>query len=276
MAKNKKKQHSITTQITLTIVGLVAGTVLLCWLLNVTLLEGYYTRYKQEVLENGFQQINAASEQGILNTSDYDIDFEKICSNGNLTILIITSDGTVVRSSTNGVENLRMQFMEIIMASVQNDDMHLNMKVLKATDNYVMGEKEDTRLESDYLILWGTLADGNLLLARTPLESIKESAQVSNRLLMDVGVVAVIVSGIIIFFVTRRITNPILQLTDISKKMAEFDFDAKYEVKGDNEIEQLGEHMNQLSEILERTISELKSANNELKIDIERRNRLTR
>jgi len=33
-------------------------------------LEGYYTRYKQEVLENGFQQINAASEQGILNTSD--------------------------------------------------------------------------------------------------------------------------------------------------------------------------------------------------------------
>ena len=27
MAKNKKKQHSITTQITLTIVGLVAGTV---------------------------------------------------------------------------------------------------------------------------------------------------------------------------------------------------------------------------------------------------------
>lgn len=78
------------------------------------------------------------------------------------------------------------------------------------------------------------------------------------------------------FFVTRRITNPILRLTDISKKMAEFDFDAKYEVKGDNEIEQLGEHMNQLSEILERTISELKSANNELKIDIERRNRLTR
>ena len=56
--------------------------------------------------------------------------------------------------------------------------------------------------------------------------------------------------------------------------MAEFDFDAKYEVKGDNEIEQLGEHMNQLSEILERTISELKSANNELKIDIEKKEQI--
>ena len=230
MAKNKKKQHSITTQITLTIVGLVAGTVLLCWLLNVTLLEGYYTRYKQEVLENGFQQINAASEQGILNTSDYDIDFEKICSNGNLTILIITSDGTVVRSSTNGVENLRMQFMEIIMASVQNDDMHLNMKVLKANDNYVMGEKEDTRLESDYLILWGTLADGNLLLARTPLESIKESAQVSNRLLMDVGVVAVIVSGIIIFFVIDFLTKDII-VSCVALNINSFLFVFLYDIK---------------------------------------------
>ena len=41
----------------------------------------------------------------------------------------------------SNVSVLLMQFMEIIMASVQNDDMHLNMKVLKATDNYVMGEK---------------------------------------------------------------------------------------------------------------------------------------
>lgn len=36
----------------------------------------------------------------------------------------------------------------------------------------------------------------------------------------------------------------------------------------------MGEHMNQLSEILERTISELKSANNELKIDIEKKEQI--
>ena len=75
----------------------------------------------------------------------------------------------------------------------------------------------------------------------------------------------------IIYAVTRKITNPILQLADISNRMTNLDFDAKFPSKGKNEIDMLGEHMNQLSETLERTISELKSANNELKIDIEKK-----
>ena len=49
------------------------------------------------------------------------------------------------------------------------------------------------------------------------------------------------------------------------------EFDVKFQSKGKNEIDLLGEHMNQMSETLEKTISELKSANNELKIDIEKK-----
>ena len=57
--------------------------------------------------------------------------------------------------------------------------------------------------------------------------------------------------------------------------MTELDFDAKYVSKGHrkNEIDELGEHFNRLSCALESTISELKSANNELKQDIEKKNR---
>lgn len=269
----RRKQHSITTQITCTIAGLVAGTVILCWLLNVTLLEGYYTKHKQNAMINGFDQIYAASEEGTLNSDQFDIAFEKICSNGNITIMIIQSDGTVVRSSTNDIETLQLQFMEIIRSSVEND-MQVKMKLVEANDNYILGEKTDSRLDSDYLFLWGTLADGNLILARTPLESIKESAELSNHLLMYVGALAVIASVAVIYMVTRGITKPIVRLTEISKKMSELDFNAKYKVKGNNEIEQLGEHMNQLSNTLELTISELKSANNELKKDIEKKEQI--
>ena len=74
-------------------------------------------------------------------------------------------------------------------------------------------------------------------------------------------------------FVSKRITTPISELTDISKRMTELDFDAKYVSKGHrkNEIDELGEHFNRLSCALESTISELKSANNELKQDIEKK-----
>ena len=74
----------------------------------------------------------------------------------------------------------------------------------------------DSRLESEYLVLWGTLSDGNLIFMRTALESIRENAWISNRFLGYIGVLAVTLSAIISVFVSRKIANPILELTDIS------------------------------------------------------------
>ena len=54
----------------------------------------------------------------------------------------------------------------------------------------------------------------------------------------------------------------------LSDKMANLDFEAKYTSGGDNEIGELGANFNRMSEKLESTISELKSANNSLQKDI--------
>jgi len=69
--------------------------------------------------------------------------------------------------------------------------------------------------------------------------------------------------------VTKRITKPISELTELSKKMSDLDFEARYESKVGNEIDMLGDNFNRMSTQLENTISELKSANNELQRDIE-------
>jgi signal transduction histidine kinase len=86
---------------------------------------------------------------------------------------------------------------------------------------------------------------------------------------------AVFLSIIIILFVSRRITTPLVELADISRRMTELDFEAKYRPgkkhRHRNEIDVLGNDMNILSQTLEKTISELKSANNQLQIDIEKK-----
>jgi len=76
---------------------------------------------------------------------------------------------------------------------------------------------------------------------------------------------------VIIWLVAGKITKPILRLNDLSEKMVHLDFDAKYEGKSKNEIGLLGENMNKLSNSLENTILELKTANNELQRDIEKK-----
>ena len=69
--------------------------------------------------------------------------------------------------------------------------------------------------------------------------------------------------------VTRKLTRPISELTELSRKMTDLDFEARYKSKAGNEIDVLGDNFNKMSSQLEHTISELKSANNELQKDIE-------
>ncbi|MCI5492954.1 MAG: HAMP domain-containing histidine kinase [Lachnospiraceae bacterium] len=265
----KKHSRSITKQITMIITGLVAGTVFLCWLLNTTIAGWYYTRNKQQTMHKAFESIDTASKDGTLQNSSYDVEFERICANGNMTIMVLEPDFTVVRCSSNAIDNLQVQFQEVVFGIQKN-----KAEIIEHNSRYTLEKETDSRMNAEYLVLWGTLDDGNLVLMRTALESISETVRISNQLLAFIGIFAVIASIIVVYFVTRKITNPIVQLTGISQKMAELDFDAKYQVTGDNEIEQLGMHMNQLSETLEHTISELKSANNELMIDIEKKEQI--
>lgn len=109
---------------------------------------------------------------------------------------------------------------------------------------------------------------------RSPLESIRESVGITNRFLGYIGICVLAVSVVIVWFFSKRITQPILELTDISQRMANLDFDAKYTGKCANEIAVLGANFNKVSEKLEQMISELKSANNELQKDIEKKEKL--
>lgn len=268
--KNSKK-GSLTREMAFTIACLVAGTVLLCWFLNTTFLEKYYVLNKQQSLSGGFQTIDLASQRDELQSSEFDIVFDNLCANGNMTVLIIRSDNTIVRSSVNNNELILREFMNILFGATQEETT-----VLEENDNYVIQRQTDTRLDSEYLVLYGVLSNGNLVLMRTALASIQESAKISNQFLAYVGMLATIISILVIMVVSRGITTPILELTDISKKMTELDFEAKYNRKRRkrNEIDELGEHFNRLSSALEKTISELKSANIELQRDIEQKTKI--
>ena len=262
-----KKKYSITRNIAYTMIGMVTGTVLLCWFLNSTFLESFYTVNKENALLEGFHTIDKAVINDTFESDEFDIAFERICSNGNISILVLSPDAQVLRSSAGNSEKLKNQFYG---ALYESSNKHAS-EVIKTTDNYIIEKQQDSRLEADYLVLWGTLEDGNLVLMRTALASIKESVMIANEFLAYVAVMATVCCAILAIFVSRRITGPILQLTKISKRMAELDFDAKYTSGGSNEIGVLGENFNRMSERLEKTISNLKEANYKLQKDIEQK-----
>lgn len=264
-------KYSIRKQFAGVFCVLIIGTILLCWFINNTFLEKYYLNNKQEVLMNAYQKVNEASNEGNIDSEEFDIEFQKICGKNNIDYILLDAKSRTVKTSTHDYEILSRQLLNSLFA---RDGIATGSTVLETDDNYEIRIITDERTKTEFVEMWGVLDDGNLFLFRSPLESIKESVKLANRFLAYVGVGAVFLSVLIGFWVSRKITEPVMELTEISEKMIRLDFDAKYMGNSKTEIALLGKNINELSYTLEKTISELKSANNELLRDIEKKNKI--
>ena len=220
----RDKKGSLTRELAVILVGLVAGTIMLCWFINTSFLEKYYMLNKQDSLIDGYDVINGASETGELNSSEFDVTFDNLCANGNIAVMIISSNRAIVRSSVNDNQVILMEFMNILFGDDRNQT-----EILQRSDNYVIQKQTDTRLSSEYMVLYGTLSNGNLILMRTAVESIRESAKISNQFLVYVGVLAIAISAIVTVFVSKRITTPISELKNANNELKQ-DIEKKTEI----------------------------------------------
>jgi two component system histidine kinase len=248
----------------------MAGTILLCWFINNTFLERYYINNKKHAMLEAYRVINASSNNGTLASDKFDIQFQNICAKNNINIVILDAEAKTLKTSANNYELLSKQLLSYLF----NQDTTDGRRTILDHKKYQMIALKDDRTQQDFIDLWGVLDNGNLFLLRTPVESIRESVSLANRFLAYIGIGAAILAALIIMIVSRKISEPIKELTQISERMSHLDFDAKYKGKSRTEIALLGQNINQLSETLETTISELKSANNELLRDIEKKNEM--
>lgn len=263
-------KYSIKKQFVGVICLLIMGTILLCWFINNTLLENYYLNNKQNVLMYAYHYINTVSNEGKFNTEEFDIEFQKIIGKYNISFIVLDAETQTLKTSANDYEILSKELLKNIFGSGNGP----NVRLLEKGDSYEISIMLDDWTKTEFIEMWGVLDNGNLFLFRNPLESIKESVKLANRFLAYVGIFAAALSALVALWVSGKIAKPIMELTQISERMLHLDFEAKYSGKSRTEIALLGHNINELSEILEKTISELKSANNELQRDIERKNKV--
>ena len=267
----KKQKTSLTWQLILTMVVIVAGTVAMCWFFNTTFLEKYYIFHKEKELKSSFDQVRLICEKQGDSSDDAYVQFEKICANGNINMLIADQDRNLIWSSYSSAQRFQMQMEDWLYGSDRS-----RVQVLSSGKDYTLLRQTDERLQSEYLVLLGTLKNGNNLYMRAAVESIRESASITNQFFVMVSTGAIILSVILIIVLSKGISHPIHALSDIARRMTQLDFDAKYiPVRHvSREIDELGNSMNELSETLEETISELKTANVSLQQDIEKKEQI--
>ena len=259
-------RKSLKTQIAVLFIGLIGFVFLANWCTNNFLLERYYVAKKEAALQRIYDNMNKVEDVDDYLMDDFENTLSEYCTRYNLSAIILTDEFVPL---LYGTENYQKQELQGRLWGYLMGIDKSETEVLKENDNYVIQKTQDFKDKVDYLEIWGAFNTGYYFMIRIPMESIRDSVRTSNEFLGYFIVIGLAVSMILISWMSRKITTPLQELTELSKRMADLDFDAKYTSGGQNEIGQLGEHFNQMSETLERTISELKTANNQLQNDIE-------
>ena len=261
-------KSSIRMQLAVVTMALIAGALMLCWFINNTFLEEYYEMNKREIVQTTFEKINQAANEETLESTEFKEEMMERAFRYNMGMEVIDRNSEILFvASFNGTE-LRERLFRYIMriplggSREQTPEPNTVFNVL------------DIRNNTEYIEMYGQLDDGSWCIVSTTMESIRDSVLLSNRFLTYIGVISVVLACIISWVVSKRFTKPILELADISEKMTRLDFEAKYQGKENNEIGLLGSNINKLSETLEKNISELKTANNELQKDIEKKEQI--
>nr|WP_294493179.1 HAMP domain-containing sensor histidine kinase [uncultured Mediterraneibacter sp.] len=265
-------KYSIRRQITAIFIALfvfVLGAVLV---INNGFLGTYYLSHKTQDLIRTYDEIDETLQEGnltdisvmkgiLIRTERANIDLVVVDSGGNAQLTTLSQD------DPRFVQMLSEPFGQDINA---NDILEQNdsFTVYRASIQGAGGGNVE------YLKMWGNFSDGSWFVMQSPLASIRESASLANRFLIYLGMVGLVIGAGLVWFLSRRITQPLMELARLSQEMANLNFDAKYTRGGPDEIGVLGSNFNRMSEQLEKTISELKGANNQLQKDIEQKEKL--
>ncbi len=264
--KNTFKSVRMKLFLTLSLVILIIIVFLI--LVNNFVFGQFYIYSKTKALKSVYETINEYYSYS--SQEEIEIDLEKMAIQNNFDILIKNDQNVNIYTSNKNFFSTLGQMNE--MTSRFNNNIG---EIVEKNSSFTIKKLKDNKNGISYILLSSTLDNGYLLYIRIPLNSIQESVKISNNFLYLMAGFTILIAAIIVSYVTRKFTDPILELNDIAKKMSKLDFSHKYKVtKVEDEINNLGKSINVMSEKLEKTIKQLRSTNTELEKDIEEKSKL--
>ena len=276
---------SIRSKLFVSITLLLLFFVFVLCILNNLYLEQYYIDKKKNILiQNAKDLINIYTG----NAQDIQDELDRTANITGSSIDIRDKDGKPVYRSSRRLPNEK----NVMNNSRSKPNMQLPTDQTTVSDKlndniageYIEGEytegeytfetRRDVQLRIDFLTLVTKLNNGDILAIRVPLVSISESVGIANRFIIMTGIIIAILGSIWAYLFSRKFTKPILEVNNIARNMAKFDFSEKCKIRRKDEIGQLGQSVNYLSCELDTAITELNIKNKTLEEDIEKERKI--
>ncbi len=266
----KQSRISLRVKYMLIFLGLFGFMLAALWLINRFYLQKYYVNRQLVRME----ETRNMMEKLALDTADEDfqMQLQQKCERNGIAAVLVTGsffggDRSILFSAGSDERGM-WRFFSSELDSIQKTAA----EIYKREDQYIIAKTKDPMTQTDKITCIGFVEKGNnevvYYLLTLSMARIEESSRLSSRFLLQIGLGILLLGGVIMMFAMARITKPIEQLSEISQKMASLDFSERFSGKSHDEIQNLGNSINELADALERTIADLKEANRKLEDDI--------
>lgn len=281
-----KKSKSIRTKIIIYFTVLMLAIFLGQIIFNMFLLKPCFTYSKKRVIENSFYQLK---EDYTGSVSDIDELAETLQNKHSIKIILFNDDEIIY---TTGFSNRQTFLPPQGGAPEQNDDFEPesrddkfdSIREIQIPDGSLfessptvstVSKNINAEQEVQLMGKFDCSGENIYVLMTLPMESIDTSVSLFSRVSAAISL-TVLIAGIVIAVVfSKSITSPITSVEQVAQSLSSLDF-SKYadEDVSTRELASLAKSINSMSVKLKSSIEELQIANDELKKDIDYKNKI--
>lgn len=241
-----------------TSVMLVAATAIMYGVI-LFIMPYYYKAYKKSEIDEGATVLVENAQKYTL--AEYSDELEEFAVEYNVNFRIYDSNDNVVYEPNKFIE---LEENDYLPPEDQSEDLDMYEYTNKAEEAYVLSFKTPI-----------VFTDGSYtMIGSTTLQPIIDVSKILIQLLPYFVIIVVILAIVTGLILSRMISRPLVQMNKAARKMAELDFSVKIPETSDDEIGELSRRFNEMSRNLETVMTELQNANEYLKEDIEKKQKI--
>ncbi len=220
--------------------------ILFGFLINTFMLEKYYV-YKNKVLfQTAYERIIDTISSG----ENLQESIEQIDREEGISIVVVGGDSFKVHVSFHrNRDNIKLlREIRVLIRNMNSMDVKKPIyRKIEGLDNTVVRLLYAVKTPKDeYIIL------------TKPLKGIKENARIALEFYIISGAVALFFGSLFMLKFSKKLTKPIVEMSEITEEISKLNFDRKLDVKSNDELSILAGSINTLSEKLETSINNLK------------------
>lgn len=271
----KVKNKSLMLQLFVQLLAIVFFMIAFLLIINTRFIETMFYARAQSSMARAVSQVNNLDVSSssfldeIKDVENADTTYIEIFQGSTQQLIYSTVMNDVRKHTVFDFENNGQLFFGF--ASARKVSFIQNVEV---TDVGVYFIGREISSDIDYLIYHSSLENGNEINVYTQKNIIESNAEYTSDIIRIVICIVGVALMVAFFIYAWLFTKPLIEMNDVTKYMAKMDFSKKCNTKSTNELGQLADSINSMSDSLAKAMGDLKEKNRQLEIDIEHEHKM--